>query len=334
MLKRIAAALLSVGALLGSALCVNAAEADTNNAANMAIKLGDADNNGAVNAVDASIILSNYARYSTSTDKPSDYELITQDVNDDGLVNAVDASIVLSYYAYRSIGGTFTLPEYLKAPNEAPTAPVTTTTEPTTYEYTLENITQSAEVFNYFAEQMNNELFRGRNVLTKNFNGEDYYYTGEIESKVALLVLNENASYKDGVLREVFTGYNDASIKDGVIYFYRAPRIEMACDGDVNFSEYALDKNIGNYMNALKAARKNGESTGNYSNMDKILEDILYNSQYQYASDNIASLYYTIGTGHFCPESKYDGDCDDFIDDGNFCGLQELAENKIKELIK
>jgi hypothetical protein len=270
-------------------------------------------------------------------------------VNDDGLVNAVDASIVLSYYAYTSIGGTFTLPEYLKDPNEAPTESVTatttaaaattttttqTTTEPTTYEYTLENITQSAEVFNYFAEKMNDDLFEGGSVLTRRFYDNEESYDGKIQAKVALLLLNENANYKNGVLKTVFAGYDDVGIKEGVEYFFFAPMIEKACESEIDYSIYSLDKKIGNYINQLKEARKNGDATGDYTNMDKILEDILYNGQYDYASNNIATTYYSIGIGAFCVDSKYHGDCLSFSNGGNFCGLQELAENKIKELIK
>lgn len=62
---------------------------------------GDVDGNGAVNAVDASIILSEYAL--TSTGKPSEFDAAQReagDVDKNGALNAVDASIVLSYYAY------------------------------------------------------------------------------------------------------------------------------------------------------------------------------------------------------------------------------------------
>ena len=64
-------------------------------------------------AVDASIILANYAKYSTSSDKPSVSELSAQDINNDGLINAVDASMVLSYYAYVSVGGNLSFSENL-----------------------------------------------------------------------------------------------------------------------------------------------------------------------------------------------------------------------------
>ena len=136
MIKKIIATLLSVTMVFGTSLCANAAEANSDEAAaHTTIKLGDADGDGAINAVDASIALSNYARYATSKDKPTEYELATQDVNKDGAVNAVDASIILSYYAYTSVGGKLSFPEYLKNPNADPkatTITVTTTAKTTT----------------------------------------------------------------------------------------------------------------------------------------------------------------------------------------------------------
>ena len=35
------------------------------------------------------------------------------DVNDDGEVNAIDASLVLAYYAHISIGGTLSLKDFI-----------------------------------------------------------------------------------------------------------------------------------------------------------------------------------------------------------------------------
>jgi len=63
---------------------------------------GDPNADGAINALDASIILSDYARYSTTDDKPTADELLAGDVDKNGAVNAYDASVVLSYYAYTS----------------------------------------------------------------------------------------------------------------------------------------------------------------------------------------------------------------------------------------
>ncbi len=64
--------------------------------------LGDPNGDGAINAIDASIILTTYTRIATSRSKPTSDELAYCDVNNDGAVNAIDASYVLSYYAYNA----------------------------------------------------------------------------------------------------------------------------------------------------------------------------------------------------------------------------------------
>lgn len=221
-----------------------------------------------------------------------------------------------------------------KPTTQKPTEPPTTQPPAPTYDYTLENITQSAEVFNYFAEKMNLEIFRGRSVTTIDFNGENHCYDGVMESKVALLLLNENANFKDGVLRDIFAGYNNESIKEGIYYCNLIPMFEEVCNGYVDFNKYVLDQNIGDYMNMLEEAKKNGAETGDYSELNNILEDSIYNGQYDYAANNMASLYYTLGVGVYCPGSEYKEACTGVINNGNFCGRQSQTENKVKELLR
>lgn len=65
--------------------------------------LGDVNNDGQINAVDASSVLSYYAMISTNKDGGfDDNQIAAADVNNDGQVNAVDASSILAYYAYAS----------------------------------------------------------------------------------------------------------------------------------------------------------------------------------------------------------------------------------------
>ena len=67
------------------------------------ISLGDVDNNKAINAVDASYVLEDYARTSTNqSSKFSEDQKNAADVDKNGKINAVDASYILSYYAYIS----------------------------------------------------------------------------------------------------------------------------------------------------------------------------------------------------------------------------------------
>ncbi len=69
----------------------------------MVRKSGDVDNDGMINAVDASVILSYYASTSTGGNDGFDSgQRKAADVNKDGVIDAVDASGILSYYAFLS----------------------------------------------------------------------------------------------------------------------------------------------------------------------------------------------------------------------------------------
>lgn len=66
---------------------------------------GDIDGNGYINAIDASLVLQQYANDSTgSSFKQLDQFYEDADVNGDGIVNAADASAILKYYADESTG--------------------------------------------------------------------------------------------------------------------------------------------------------------------------------------------------------------------------------------
>jgi len=80
-----------------------------------AVDLGDANQDGSVDAKDASFILVAYAKASTgSEDGLTDTQREAADVNTDGKVDAKDASAILAYYAYLSTGGTDDLVTFLK----------------------------------------------------------------------------------------------------------------------------------------------------------------------------------------------------------------------------
>lgn len=65
--------------------------------------LGDVNNDGQVNAVDASAVLSYYAKVSTNKDGGFDEsQKLAADADRDGFINAIDASAILAYYAYVS----------------------------------------------------------------------------------------------------------------------------------------------------------------------------------------------------------------------------------------
>jgi len=77
--------------------------------------LGDANEDGSVDAKDASFILVAYAKASTgSEDGLTDTQREAADVNTDGKVDAKDASAILAYYAYLSTGGSDDLVTFFK----------------------------------------------------------------------------------------------------------------------------------------------------------------------------------------------------------------------------
>lgn len=76
---------------------------------------GDPNADGKINSVDASEILSIYAKNAQNKSKPSSDDLECCDINKDGAVNAVDASYVLAYYAYTATNkNPVSLTDYMK----------------------------------------------------------------------------------------------------------------------------------------------------------------------------------------------------------------------------
>ena len=76
---------------------------------------GDPTADGKINSVDASEILSIYAKNAQNKSKPSSDDLECCDINKDGVVNAVDASYVLAYYAYSATNkNPVSLTDYMK----------------------------------------------------------------------------------------------------------------------------------------------------------------------------------------------------------------------------
>jgi hypothetical protein len=98
-----------------------------------AFTLGDVNNNGFIDAVDASLILAEYA--ASSTEKGGSFTAEQKkagDVNHDDQVDAVDASKILSYYAYKSTSGTLDLETFINDPPATTTTTAVKTTTSTT----------------------------------------------------------------------------------------------------------------------------------------------------------------------------------------------------------
>ena len=68
-------------------------------------KLGDVNEDGSINALDASNVLLEYALKATNqTLRFNELQSKAADVNKDGSINAIDASLILAYYAAIATG--------------------------------------------------------------------------------------------------------------------------------------------------------------------------------------------------------------------------------------
>lgn len=77
--------------------------------------IGDVDNNGYINAIDASMVLSAYAQQATGQPMElSDLQKKVADVDKDEKIDAIDASWILSYYAYTATGGSELFEDFME----------------------------------------------------------------------------------------------------------------------------------------------------------------------------------------------------------------------------
>ncbi|MBQ8297617.1 MAG: hypothetical protein IJX77_07540 [Ruminococcus sp.] len=79
-------------------------------------KLGDVDGEGNINALDASMVLTEYAM--TATNQGSiltDVRKSAANVNKDANIDALDASLILTYYAYTATNGTESFEDFLQS---------------------------------------------------------------------------------------------------------------------------------------------------------------------------------------------------------------------------
>lgn len=104
--------------------------------------MGDLNNDGLIDAVDATAVLIEYAEVSTSGETTlSERQKLAGDINKDGLIDAVDASIIQVYYAEVSTHGN---PSWDNIINDTPTTTsvtaITTTTTNTNKTTTTDTI--------------------------------------------------------------------------------------------------------------------------------------------------------------------------------------------------
>ncbi|MBR3919542.1 MAG: hypothetical protein IKJ59_12540, partial [Clostridia bacterium] len=78
--------------------------------------LGDINNDGSIDSIDATLILSDYADLAVGKATSFNAEQAkAADVNGDGKYDSIDASLILAYYSHIQTGGTGTIENYLKS---------------------------------------------------------------------------------------------------------------------------------------------------------------------------------------------------------------------------
>lgn len=106
-------------------------------------QIGDVDNDGIVDADDATIILIEYSSLSTDGKSIlSDVQKKSADVDNNGMINSDDASCVLGYYAYVSTGGKLSMKQWYSE-NQTPSVSTTTTSTTTTTTTTSTTATET-----------------------------------------------------------------------------------------------------------------------------------------------------------------------------------------------
>ena len=78
-----------------------------------------------------------------------------------------------------------------------------------------------------------------------------------MESEVALAMLNDGL-ISDEVLKEVLKYHTADDFELATEYLYKWCQTQNMFDTDVDFSKYTIDSEIGDYLNALDDAYRNG----------------------------------------------------------------------------
>ena len=181
-------------------------------------------------------------------------------------------------------------------------ATVATTAAPVVnYDFSIDNITKSADVFNKFADSMAAEIQRGSRIELPDCNAERYWMYGNTEARVALLLLNMNEPYENGVLSEVFNGYGDYEIKNGILYLYRMAMIEEVTEVNIDWRDYTKDQATADYMNRLMQAAKNARENNDFDELNTMLKSFMDGN---YSNSGAGLL--TIGYGDRISGNQYE----------------------------
>jgi len=82
------------------------------------IILGDIDDNGIIDASDASFVLGVYAAIQAGKEvNLTDEQLEAADVDGNDVINASDSSTILGYYSYTQTGNNIGFPDFISRKN-------------------------------------------------------------------------------------------------------------------------------------------------------------------------------------------------------------------------
>ena len=127
--------------------------------------------------------------------------------------------------------------------------------EPPIYEdYSLNDITWSADAFNEYADKLNQDLYQGS--MWTGIDGE--LHDGWRECRLALAVLN-NEQINEEVLASVFADYSDDEIYSARNYIYGICSAQEVFQSEIDFNNYVIDEEIGNFLNEMDNAYEDGE---------------------------------------------------------------------------
>lgn len=146
--------------------------------------------------------------------------------------------------------------------HEEPPAPEPPARNPE--DYRLEEIAYDAEAFNQYANRLKRELFNGCGVDTPY--GGTY---GEVESRCILALLN-NGRINGDVLARMLGNKSSETIASCTKFIYRVCYTQELCGTDLNFEKYTLDPSIGQYLNSIDDAYRNGR-------IEEVLYDMFMN---------------------------------------------------------
>ena len=197
--------------------------------------LGDVDNNGIVDAVDASRVLSEYARVSSNMNSSfSETQRKAADSNKDGFIDAVDASKILAFYAYKSTNGTLGFEEYIKdrpitttkAATTTTTTAATTTTTTTTTTRTTTTSTAATATTTTTITPIDGTIYAKQGLVVKykgmgEENGDTLIYVyieNNTNKKIAVQV--RDSSINGYMIRPIFSSEIEAGRKlNDYLYF-------------------------------------------------------------------------------------------------------------------